>query len=240
VTGSQSSQVLAGPAGVAAVVAVLAAANLLNNWLAPRAYVPTCIATAGLLLLLARRDGCSWPELGLSGASVPAGLRWGAALAGMVLAVLAVAAALPAARPAFADTRATGLSGAAVLLHVLVRVPLGTALLEEVAFRGVLPAMLARRHGAWVGVVGSSLLFGLWHVLPSLGLRNANAAVADLTGTGPAGTAVVVAGAVLGTAAAGVVLCELRRRSGSLLAPFALHWALNGLGLLFAWLVTAR
>jgi uncharacterized protein len=225
---------------VAAVVAILVPANLLNNWLAPRAYVPTCMVTAGLLLPLARRDGCSWSELGLSRASVRPGLRWSAALAGTVLAALAVAAALPAARPAFADTRAARLSGAAVLFHVLVRIPLGTALLEEVAFRGVLPAMLGRRRGARAGVVGSSLLFGLWHVLPSLGLRNANAAVADLTGTGPAGTAVVVTGAVLGTAAGGVVLCELRRRSGSLLAPFALHWAFNGLGLLFAWMITAQ
>jgi hypothetical protein len=32
-----------------------------------------------------------------------------------------------------------------------------------------------------------------------------------------------------------VAICELRRLSGSLLAPFALHWALNGLGLVFAW-----
>jgi membrane protease YdiL (CAAX protease family) len=34
------------------------------------------------------------------------------------------------------------------------------------------------------------------------------------------------------TAAAGVLFCELRRRSGSLLAPIGLHWAVNGLGVL--------
>jgi uncharacterized protein len=34
------------------------------------------------------------------------------------------------------------------------------------------------------------------------------------------------------TALAGVLLCELRRRSGSLLAAAGLHWATNGLGLL--------
>jgi membrane protease YdiL (CAAX protease family) len=34
------------------------------------------------------------------------------------------------------------------------------------------------------------------------------------------------------TAAAGLVLAELRRRSGSLLAPGLLHWATNGLGYL--------
>ncbi|MGA5143427.1 type II CAAX prenyl endopeptidase Rce1 family protein, partial [Streptomyces azureus] len=39
------------------------------------------------------------------------------------------------------------------------------------------------------------------------------------------------------TTAAGVVLCELRRRSGSLLAPAALHWAVNGIGYVLAWAV---
>jgi membrane protease YdiL (CAAX protease family) len=41
-----------------------------------------------------------------------------------------------------------------------------------------------------------------------------------------------VLGTVLFTAAAGVVFCELRRRSGSLLAPAGLHWAVNGLSVL--------
>jgi membrane protease YdiL (CAAX protease family) len=45
--------------------------------------------------------------------------------------------------------------------------------------------------------------------------------------------------AVAGTALAGLVLCELRRRSGGLLAPFALHWALNSVGFAFAWVVVA-
>jgi membrane protease YdiL (CAAX protease family) len=43
-----------------------------------------------------------------------------------------------------------------------------------------------------------------------------------------------VLGAVAFTALAGLLLCELRRRSGSLLAAAALHWATNGLGLLLA------
>jgi hypothetical protein len=43
--------------------------------------------------------------------------------------------------------------------------------------------------------------------------------------------------AVLATAAAGFVFSWLRRRSGSLIAPIALHWSLNGLGALAAALV---
>jgi membrane protease YdiL (CAAX protease family) len=86
----------------------------------------------------------------------------------------------------------------------------------------------------------SSLLFGLWHVLPSRGLTRANTAAAAAFGTGPAGSTLTVAAAVAGTVAAGVGLCELRRRSGSLPAPAALHWALNGLGYVLAWAATRR
>ena len=218
-----------------AALTILLAANLLNNLLAPRAYVLTCVATAGLLLVVARRDGCSWSELGLGRASVRPGLRWSAVLVGVVLVGVAVAAALPVTRPAFVDARASGLSGAAVLWRALVRVPLGTALLEEVAFRGVLYALLARRYGVRAAVVASSLLFGLWHVLPSLGLRDANAVVGGLFGPGPLGAVAAVLAAVVGTGAAGVVFCELRRRSGSLLAPLALHGSLNSVSLAVSW-----
>jgi membrane protease YdiL (CAAX protease family) len=194
------------------------------------------VAAAALLVALARREGCSWTALGLGRESLGSGLRWAGALVAAVLLGYLVAVALPPTRQAFADTRATSLSGAALLWHLLVRIPLGTALLEEVAFRGVVYAMVERRRGVRAAVVGSSLLFGLWHVLPSLGLRRANAAVADVLGSGPAGAVVA---AVAATTLAGVVFCELRRRSGGLLAPFALHWALNTLGLLVAWLVFA-
>lgn len=226
-------------APLAAAVVLLGAANLLNNWLLPRAYVATCVVAAGAALLLARLDGCSWAELGLGGASLRSGLRWSLAAVAVALLAYAVAAWLPATRPAFLDARVAGLTGGDVLARVLVRIPLGTALLEEAGFRGVLYAMLARRGGVRAAVVVSSLLFGLWHVLPALGLQEDNAAVGGLVGSGRLGAAASVVGAVAGTALAGAAFCELRRRSGSLLAPFALHWALNGLGLVAAWRLTA-
>jgi membrane protease YdiL (CAAX protease family) len=228
-----------GAAALAAAVVLLAAVNLLNNWLLPRAYVVTCVLGAVLLLLLARLEGCSWSELGLARGSLRSGLRWSLALAVLVLLCDAAAAALPLTRPAFLDARTAGLPGGEVLVRCLVRIPLGTALLEETGFRGVLYALLARRYDLRAAVLVSSLLFGLWHVLPSLGLQRENAAVHGLVGSWPLGAAASVAGAVAGTALAGVVFCELRRRSGSLLAPFVLHWATGAVSLLLAWRLTA-
>jgi uncharacterized protein len=212
------------------VAAVLVVANVLNNSLAPGAYVATCIGSAALLVAAARLDGCSWSELGLGSESMRRGMGWACVAALVVLAVYGVAALLPLTRTAFEDDRA----GGSVLWNTLVRIPLGTVLLEEVAFRGVLYAMFARRYGVPKAIAASSLAFGLWHVLPSLDLESRNAAVESVVGGGPTAPVVVATAAVVVTALGGVLLCELRRRSRSLLAPMGLHWALNGLGYGFA------
>jgi len=70
---------------------------------------------------------------------------------------------------------------------------------------------------------------GLWHILPSLGLATDNEAIGPAARSARAGRRRCsrVAGTVLFTAASGVVFCELRRRSGSLLAPAGLHWAVK-------------
>jgi len=119
---------------------------------------------------------------------------------------------------------------------MLVVIPLGTVIPEEFAFRGVLFGLLRRRSGRWTATVLSSVLFGFWHVAPALGGGSANQAVDEAVGGGPLGVLVRVAGTMLFTAAAGVVFCELRVRSGSLLAPMLAHWSVNGLGVIFVFL----
>ncbi len=222
---------------IVCAVAVLAVANLLNNWLArgPALYVVVCVTSTAALLLIARWDGLSLAGLGLDAAAVRRGLRWAPVLVGVVLLVLVLLLAAPAGREAFRDARAADLSVARLLWVTLVRVPFGTVLLEETAFRGVLWAMIRRRHGTVWATAGSSLLFGLWHLMPARGINRSNAAVGSVFGDGAAGVAPAMAAAIVATAAAGVVLCELRRRSDSLLPPMALHWAVNSLGYAFAW-----
>jgi membrane protease YdiL (CAAX protease family) len=93
-------------------------------------------------------------------------------------------------------------------------------------------ALLGRRYGVAAGALLSSGLFGLWHIVASLGGGPANAAMVDVVGGDVAGTVVRVVVTVLFTSLAGVVLCWLRLRSGSLLAPMLAHWTVNGLGVI--------
>ncbi|MFI5428525.1 type II CAAX prenyl endopeptidase Rce1 family protein [Aeromicrobium sp. UC242_57] len=87
-----------------------------------------------------------------------------------------------------------------------------------------------RRYGARQATWWSAAAFGLWHVPAGLRLLDSNEALASASeGSWLIGAAVVIA-IVAFTAAAGIVFAEMRRRSGSLLAPAGLHWATNSIG----------
>jgi CAAX protease family protein len=217
---------------VVIVIAVLAVTNVVDVRVAHAALLLGPAGAAGLLAL-ARWAGLSWAEIGLGRGTWRRGLCWALGATGVVAVVFAAAAALPLTRSAFRDTR-YDFGWPHALLTAFVLIPLGTVLFEEVAFRGVLWGLLRRRHGTWVATSVSSALFGVWHVLPSLGLAADDQAIGNTVGSGSSGQAVSVLGTVLFTGLAGVVFCELRRRSGSLLAPAGLHWAVNGLGVLAA------
>lgn len=118
------------------------------------------------------------------------------------------------------------------LLTSLVLIPIGTVLVEELAFRGVLWGLLREVKGTTTATIVSSALFGVWHVLPSLGLSANNEAITGTVGTGRSAQTTTVLATVLFTALSGVVFCEVRRRSGSILASAGLHWATNGLAVL--------
>ncbi|MER5439454.1 CPBP family intramembrane glutamic endopeptidase [Streptomyces sp. NPDC002790] len=221
---------------LACAVGVLVLTNLANNRWIPSWILLTAVVSTCVLVLLLLRAGGEWADLGLARDSLGTGVRWALALIGIVAAVYVCAAALPATRHLFEDNRNDGLGLPEVLLKSLMMVPLGTVLLEETAFRGVLYGLIQRMRGPTAAMLGSSLLFGLWHILPSLNLANDKPALTSTFGNSVLGTVLVELGTVLFTAAAGCVLCLLRNRSGSLLAPMGLHWATNALGYVFGYL----
>ena len=218
---------------IVVILAVLTAVNVLLKFGPPHLGLVLGPAVALVLVLLARRHGLTWDHLGMSRRTLRRGTAWAAAAVGAVGAVYLLGALLPLTRAAFLDVRYHLQLGAALLVALVV-VPFGTVLLEEVAFRGVLLGLWHRHRGPGSAKLFSSGLFGLWHVLPSLRLSRANQAVAGVFGAGTAGQWFAVLGAVGFTALAGLLLCELRRRSGSLLAAAGLHWATNAFGVVLA------
>ena len=221
------------PAWVASavVVAVLALVNVTEHLLGVGLWLGPLVAVG--LVGFARWTGLSWSQLGLGADRLRSGSRWAIGAVAVVAGAYLAGVLLPFTRTAFLDTRYhLPVSGA--LWSAFVVIPVGTVVVEEIAFRSVLWAMLARHATTTRVLLGSSLLFGLWHILPSLHLASANEGVGQAAGAaGGSATALVVVATVAVTAAGGVVAGELRRRSGSVLASIGMHWATNALGVLF-------
>lgn len=216
---------------------LLAVANLLANRLLPDADVLIGVALTAALLLVAHRAGMTLGHLGLDRATWPDGLRWGLGSALLIATAYAVAGLVPAVRT---EVTPSSEDWPQALLLALVVIPLATAIPEELAFRGVLLALLRRHTTVRWSTVVSSALFAVWHLLPSLSGSAANQAADEAAGAAGAGAAAIalrIAGTMLVTFCGGVAFCELRRRSTSLIAPIAAHWAINGFGVLFLLLV---
>lgn len=220
---------------VAIVVLVLVGTNLIAHFTTVWASIATVPIAAVLLVALTRRRGLGWSELGLSPKQWKSGSLYALGAVGLVVTVVAIGALLPITRPFFMADRYATISAA--LVASMIVIPLQTVIPEELAFRGVLHGTLGRIYGARGVFAAGSLLFGLWHIASSLGLTAGNVGLSGFLGGGVFGQVVGIGLAVLATAGAGVVFTWLRRRSGSLIAPIALHWSLNGIGALAAALV---
>jgi uncharacterized protein len=220
---------------VAVVIVVLVLTNLVAHFTTPWASVATVPAAAVGLVALLRFNGLGWAELGLGRDHWKSGVAYALAAMALVVTVIAVGVLSPLTRPMFMNNHYATISGALVASMIII--PLQTVIPEELAFRGVLHGALNRAWGFRGVALAGSLMFGLWHIATSFGLTSSNVGFTRLFGGGVVGMLAGVTLAVIATAVAGFVFSWLRRRSGSLIAPIALHWSLNGLGALAAALV---
>lgn len=211
----------------------LAAAGITLAWGAvahrfvPERARPVAGATAALgLALLAHRRGANARDLGCAPSDLPRGLRLGALAAGSTETVIAALGALDRSGSRFQDSRIADASRAEVAWHLLVRIPLATALVEELAFRGVILGLGLRRGDARRALLVSSVAFGLWHIGTALHPAR-TAAAGEVVGHHAGTTAAAVVGDVVATTVGGIAFGWLRVRSGSIAAPALAHAALN-------------
>ena len=204
--------------------ALVAYNNILNrsSWFNGAPFVPVNLVAAATLVALALGPlGLDADALGFDLSLT--GLAFGA-LIGCSLAIpLFVLASSPRTARFIADERSAGLAGRRLVYQTIVRVPLGTALLEEVAFRGVLFALVASA-GTLPAALFSSVAFGLWHITPSLNMLDANR-----PGAPHRSKVIFAADTVIFTALAGLGFVALRIETGDLGAPLVLHATLNSL-----------
>jgi membrane protease YdiL (CAAX protease family) len=221
---------------ILAVLAVLAMLKVTTSVFGITGAVVGVLATAGVLAVVARRGRATLHDLGLSRQALRRGALWslafGAVFAAGFGATAVVARVVPAVATWVQSLQVAAPNWDMIALQAFVTIPLGTVLIEEVAFRGALPALLGRAGASTRrAVVISALLFGMWHIAPSV-----SAGVGS--GAAPASVLIAVLGTVVFTTASGLGLGWLRHRSRSLLPPMVVHLATNSLGLGLLWVVT--
>lgn len=183
----------------------------------------------GLVLVIGLALGLSTEELGLARRHLRAGVRLGLVVAGAIAAIVVIAALIPGTERLFVDDR-VDVPFATMALRVLVVIPLGTVVVEELVFRGVLHGLLRRRFEiGWAAVWGATV-FGLWHLFPVWHSYH-DVALDDLGRLG------AIVGTFVATFTAGLGFIWLRHRSGHLAAPVLAHAATNSVPFAVAWLL---
>ncbi|NLE81273.1 MAG: CPBP family intramembrane metalloprotease [Rhodococcus sp.] len=157
----------------------------------------------GLTAMAARRYRPG--ELGLAPRDLPRGVRVGAVASALPAAGFLIAAGIPAVRSRFRSSRPRE----DFFEWVVVHIPIGTVLAEELMFRSVLSAVLRSAWPEKQALAIHAVTFGLWHVHP------ARAAGDNILGT------------VAFTGAVAALFEALRARGNGVIAPALLHLTVN-------------
>jgi uncharacterized protein len=212
--------------------------NLLHPLIGSSAVLPGGswqFVLAGVLLIAvsliaARTMGLTRESLGLRLAGGARGVSIGVLAAGLVAAagvvVLRLAPSL-IGQPVGYEPIAR-VSGDELARHVALLLPLGTALPEEIAFRGTLLGGLLARHTVRTAVTASALVFALWHftvVWVTLGVT-----IIPVVLVVPAALAALIV-----VFAGGIVMAGLRLATGTLASSVAAHWVFNAVILVGLW-----
>ena len=212
-----------------AIAGVTIALNALVNGVLPwQAHIPVSLSVAGIVSGLALKAGVTPHDQGLEPAALRRGLTSGLAAAAPIAVVVGRGATHHTTRD-FYSVASSAASNRRRAYEVLLRIPFGTALPEEMIFRGTLLGIFLRHSTVGPAIATNSVLFGLWHVLPALRLSSQEGWTAGRK-------AAYAISSVLLTALAGAVLSVLRLRSGSVIAPWLAHVAANNAGLIGGWM----
>ena len=181
---------------------------------------PRHLSMLALALYWAKRERFSLRELGIGQRGLTNSVLWGG-LVGVIGSIpLRIFLGLPTiAERAVTQPNLAGVGRRRLLVLLVGQAFLSTAVFEEVVFRGVLQAWFARRHGPRRAGLLVSGLFAAWHLV----VVWSNLAHAGLP---RAAQAVLYPAALALLFAVGVVLGELRRRTGHVAGAVLAHWLL--------------
>ncbi len=185
--------------------------------------LPNLVATAALLLWARKGTGLRWHELGLRRHGAARSALYGTGAALLISAPLVLSLLFPWLPFSVSSATYASLTTCQLLWRLLVELPFSTALCEELAFRGVLQALLLRRLPVAPTVAITNLAFALWHGVINLVTVEGS----SLSQTGLATPALIAA--MAGVLAGGVIFSLLRLWSKNLAGSVVCHWLVDAL-----------
>jgi len=163
------------------------------------------ISITALAILLGFSFGLNVEQMGLALGKILPGIFIAFAAVVVIVLFTSIVATIPVLRRFFLGDNLAHASGKLITYEATIRVPFGTALIEEVLFRGVLLGLLLQHNSSLVAILISAIIFGLWHIFPTIAMLENNKILAKANKDLRRRKYGSIIGVVLITASAGVV-----------------------------------
>lgn len=216
---------------LALVILILLYGTVLARLVPKKFHLWLNISIAAVAILVGFAFNLTLNQMGLGLRHILPGIFVAVAASAIITIITLGISAIPFLRHYFLGDDLAHASGKLIAFEAAIRIPLGTALIEEILFRGVLLGLLLTHNSVIVSVVISSVIFGLWHIFPTINTLESNDGVAAIMHSKKrkAGS---VAGTVIVTFIAGLMFGWLRIIANSVIAPWLVHWSINASGVL--------
>lgn len=211
------------------VVLILLYGTVLARLVPKKWHLYLNIFIAGVSIFLGAAFGLTLSQMGL-GHILP-GIFVAIGASAVIAVATLIISTIPILRRFFLGDDLAHASGKLIAFEAAIRIPLGTTLVEEILFRGVLLGLLLQHQSTIGALIISSVIFGLWHIFPTINTLESNDGLSAMN-TKKARQAGSILGAVSVTFIAGLLFGWLRIIANSIIAPWILHWSINASGVL--------
>ncbi len=212
------------------ILVILLYGTVLARFIPRKAHISSnllaVLVTVGFGLFL----GLSLPQMGLTLDGVKNVVIISALATGAIFVATFAVSFLPFLKHIFLGESFANARVRSVFFEAGFRIPLGTALVEEILFRGVLLGILLQSYSPLTASLIAATVFGLWHIAPSINSIESNTAVQERLRSKSLHAKGSVLGIVLVTFTAGMFFNWLRIVSGTILTTWLVHWAINSSG----------
>jgi membrane protease YdiL (CAAX protease family) len=215
---------------IALIVLILLYGTVLAKLVPRRFHIILNIFIATIAIVLGYGFGLNAYSMGIDVRHIGSGIVVAFIASFIIFISTIVIALIPKLRDFFIGDNLARASGKLISFEATIRIPFSTALIEEVLFRGVLLGLLLSHYNTLVALIYASIVFGLWHVFPTIATLEQNDATSAIVNNKKRRATAGVVGAVVVTSIAGLFFGWLRILANSIIAPWLVHWSINSSG----------